>query len=615
MSKPDPPPETGTVRLPGFEVLDELGRGGMGIVYRARELALDRLVALKVLRADQPITTVDLKRFHREADAAARVLHPNIVLVYQAQQLRDTLVLIQEYVEGLDLGRLVAAMGPLPVTLACEYVRQTAVGLQHAHDHGLIHRDIKPTNLMVASALNPKAEPGLVKILDLGLARLHQPERRRAPVSTLTTEGAFLGTPDYVAPEQAKDPRKVDGRADLYSLGCTFYFLLTGRVPFPEAETVSEKLYHHWLQQPTALTELRSEIPTGVTEMVQRLMAKRPEDRYPTAAALAEAIQELTQPTPRRLRPPLPRVVKPTAPVDVGTMLCNCEGHLSWVPSVTFVPVGRRALSASMDHSVRLWDLVSGRELRRFARHSGAVREVCVAANGRYAVTGSEDRTVRLWDVDAGWEIRCLTGHTEGVTAVAFLDDGLQILSSSQDRTLRLWEVDDSQEVQRFIGHTGPIHDLSVTPDGRQVLSGGEDRTIRLWDIATGSELDRYGDRSRTQPGPVVTCLTATPDGAAVLAGGSDHALRLWELESGRELTRLTGHTEWVTDVALSSDGRRALSASWDKTVRLWDVSAGRELLCLSAAAGSVAFSPDGTRAVLGGLDGVVRLWALPHDG
>src|SRR4051812_1386125 len=164
----EPRPEAAPV-LPGYEVMEELGRGGMGIVYRAREKALDRIVALKVLRPDPSVDGTDLKRFRREAEAAARVLHPNVVLVYQAERAGETLVLVQEYVAGVDLGRLVATGGPLPVGLACEYVRQAALGLEHAHDHGLIHRDIKPTNLMVSPAPTQGAAPGLVKILDLGL--------------------------------------------------------------------------------------------------------------------------------------------------------------------------------------------------------------------------------------------------------------------------------------------------------------------------------------------------------------------------------------------------------------------------------------------------------------
>jgi serine/threonine-protein kinase len=209
-----------------YVLLDRLGEGGMGQVFRARHLRLDRIDALKVIRPEHVASPHAHARFLREARAAARLSHPNIVRVYDAGESGGTLFLAMEYLPGIDLARLVQAAGPLPPGEACDYLRQAALGLQHAHERGLVHRDVKPANLLLAE------EQGTIKILDMGLARLRPAEEEQS-ASGLTESGTLMGTLDYMAPEQAMDPHGVDIRADLYSLGCTLYFLLTGRPPFP----------------------------------------------------------------------------------------------------------------------------------------------------------------------------------------------------------------------------------------------------------------------------------------------------------------------------------------------------------------------------------------------
>jgi tRNA A-37 threonylcarbamoyl transferase component Bud32 len=240
-----------------YVLLERLGAGGMGQVFKARHVLMRRLVALKVIRKDHLADPEIVSRFHREIRAVAQLAHPNIVLAHDAGQVGDTHFLVMEYVEGTDLARLVKKHGPLPVARACAYVRQAALGLQHAHERGLVHRDIKPANLLLATA------PGeaVVKVLDLGLARLsHGGEQT---VGELTQEGAVMGTPDFIAPEQAEESRGVDIRADVYSLGCTLYYLLTGRVPFPGG-TLLQKLRRHQNEQPAPVTTLRPEVPAQV---------------------------------------------------------------------------------------------------------------------------------------------------------------------------------------------------------------------------------------------------------------------------------------------------------------------------------------------------------------
>jgi formylglycine-generating enzyme required for sulfatase activity/tRNA A-37 threonylcarbamoyl transferase component Bud32 len=269
-----------------YLVLDRLGTGGMGAVYKALHRALGRIDAVKVVRDDILENEEAVKRFAREARAAAQLRHRNVVLVYDAGVTEDDLhYMAMEYVEGTDLGKLVKREGALPVAVACEYVRQAAVGLQHLHERGLVHRDIKPSNLLVQQA---GEEQPIIKIVDLGLVRFKDSVVGSRPLP-MTELGAMMGTPDFLAPEQATDARSVDIRADLYSLGCTLYYLLAGEVPFP-APTIAEKLVGHQLREPRPLRVNRPDVPENIVAVVARLMAKKPEDRYQTPTEVAEAL-------------------------------------------------------------------------------------------------------------------------------------------------------------------------------------------------------------------------------------------------------------------------------------------------------------------------------------
>jgi len=296
-----PPVPVGLGRLGEYELLGELGRGGMGVVFKARHRRLNRLVAVKVIGRGVLENPTAVARFYKEAESAARLAHPNVVMAYDAGQQGDTHYFVMEYVDGRDLDSLVRKGGPLPVADACDYVRQAALGLQHAFEKGLVHRDIKPANLLVTRVSRSPSHPGsarpadpvfdsVIKILDFGLARGHSPGAP-LPAPGLTGEGSVLGTADYMAPEQWVDASGVDIRADLYSLGCTFYFLLVGRPPFP-GDRPMEKMLKHTIEQPAPPEHARADVPPPVGAVVARLMAKRADDRYQTPAELVAALEQ-----------------------------------------------------------------------------------------------------------------------------------------------------------------------------------------------------------------------------------------------------------------------------------------------------------------------------------
>lgn len=263
-----------------YKLLDHLGTGGMSSVYLAEHVLMQRRVAIKVLPKHRVQDASYLARFLREAKAAAALDHRNIVRAYDVDNDGVNHYLVMEYVEGQDLQRMVRERGPLPFHMAAEYIRQAAEGLHHAHQAGLIHRDVKPANLFVD-------KNGTVKLLDLGLARFTNDERGSL---TIAYDENVLGTADYLAPEQAVDSHRVDHRADIYGLGCTLYFLLTGHPPFCEG-TLAQRIMKHQREAPPDIRRDRPDVPEDLVAICLKMMAKKPAQRYQTAAEVAQAMR------------------------------------------------------------------------------------------------------------------------------------------------------------------------------------------------------------------------------------------------------------------------------------------------------------------------------------
>ena len=309
-------------RLGDYELIDFVGGGGMGRVYRARDARLARVVALKVLAPDQAADEATLLRFQNEAQSAARLDHQNIARVYHVGEERGIPYIAFEFVEGLNIRELVIKKGPFTLAEALGYILQITEGLAHAADRNVVHRDIKPSNVIVTP-------DGVAKLIDLGLARLHSVD---GGAGDLTATGVTLGTFDYISPEQARDPRTADARSDIYSLGCTFFFMFTGRPPFPEG-TMLQKLLQHQGDQPPDVLQTRPDLPDEVARILRKMLAKDPRHRYQHPAELLEELLALAEHVGLRPAGVSGRAGSEPAPAPFW------ERHLPWVAPVLVLAI------------------------------------------------------------------------------------------------------------------------------------------------------------------------------------------------------------------------------------------------------------------------------------
>ena len=640
----------GLVDHPRYRVESVLGSGGMGTVFLAEHRLMERPVALKVIRPDLVQGAGIVDRFRREARAAARLDHPNIVTAYDAEQAGETPMLVMEFVEGTDLAHHVRDAGPLPAAEACDCARQAALGLQHAHEQGMVHRDIKPQNLM-------RTPEGRIKILDFGLARFASELAARGGV---TAEGAVLGSADTIAPEQANDPRAADIRSDLYSLGCTLYFLLAGQMPHPSG-TLLQKLAAHANAEPRPLREIRPDLPPGLVAVVSRMMAKNPKKRYQTPAEAAEALAPFAERidagrrsggrrwpwiaaaaaasilvgafalTVLRIQTPdgllVVEVDDPGIQVDVEDGGKDVTIHGEGVHKLR-LSLGKHQLRATRDgvefRSDRVTVERDGKPVATVHYTAGAGKVAPIPEP--LAMSDTLDRLDPA-NIPAAerfaWQPKELVAvlgehrqrHWGSATLVVASPDGRRYASAGDDLAIRVWDADSMAEVAVLKGHTDGINVVAFSKGGKQLLSCAShgDRSIRLWDAATGAEIRKFEGH-----GLAVQSVAFSPDGTRILSTSQDQTMRVWDAGSGREL-RQFGHGSWVWAGLFAPDGKSAFSGSSTGKVRQFDLGNGKEIRSFvghkeGIGVRSLAVSPDGKRLLSGSDDGSLRLWDA-HTG
>jgi WD40 repeat protein/serine/threonine protein kinase len=638
--------------LGGYIVLERIGEGGMGQVFKARHQKLGRIVALKIIRQDRLSNQEALYRFRREILATAQLSHPNVVHSYDADQVGDRQLIVMEYVDGVDFGRLVREQGPLPIADACEYIRQAALGLQHAFEHNLVHRDIKPSNLLLTKPGPQGSRPGIVKLLDLGLARIVKDDDEASMM--LTQAGSLVGTPDFISPEQARNAHIADIRSDIYSLGCTLFFMLTGQPPFQGGSMTEKLLKHHWDAPPT-VQAYRLDAPPIVAALLRKQMAKRPEERFQTPAELAEALARLLAPGGFQLPVPPewtgfstePDVPPPSAiPVTLPTLsdallpqalIATPTSHdateeMLVSPQPAAPPPNRKLgllvigatggglLLGALLLVGLLWSSRTPAETTRAA----ATRPTVNLADLPSPLDKLNRERISPADRVAGQpkELAAVLGEHRGrhfgpVRGVVFHPDGSVLASAGLDGAVRLWDPATLQARGMLRGNSGtPLLCLAYAPNGKTLATGDWSGRVHLWDLTRTPPREacnvRHGDAS-------VASVSFSADGLWLAAGLDDGTIQLWELQGAAEPRKgqtLRGHMDEVAMVAFAPKEALLASASQDHTVRLWDLSGqtARTRAVLEGhteAVGALAFATDGATLASGGDDNSVRFWNL----
>ncbi len=623
----------------------------MGTVYRARDPILDRDVALKTV-APELLSHADTQgRFQREARAAARLQHPNIVTIYELGETDGTLYIAMELLEGLDLAEAMSPPDRLPLAQKLRIVVDMCRGLDYAHKRGVFHRDVKPANVRIL-------KDGAVKIVDFGIARFED--------STLTKTGMVLGTPSYMAPEVLRGGR-VDHRADMWAVGVVLYELLRGLRPF-DAPTIAALVYKIVHEPAPPLDTTTLGVPASVAAIVDQALAKDPADRYRDMAEMADALQTVLGLTPSGERPLTAearaeayaramaearrlfadsdfegslnaarraQALEPSRP-EIAAFMRDLEERLQdspTLPPTRATPAATASLAATRETpATPVFDRLATAALAGL-REKGAsyFRELALFGEPPATSTGmvspsremfalaATDGGIRLWDLRSRLRTQTLrtemhqrTGHDAVCLCLAFSADGRRLASGHVDGAVHLWDVERGQEIPVRYRHDALVGAVAFSPDGVTLASGGMDQTLKLWNLPAAEAGESRREMHR-QPAGLTALAYVGGTGAFLATGHVNRALRLVDTRTGRLIATLRGPEGQVSLLAASPDGRQLAAASHDRSLRLFDVESRQQTFVAVAhrtrPTTSLAFFPDGRHLASVAQDNAVQLW------
>jgi eukaryotic-like serine/threonine-protein kinase len=652
----DPPHGISGRTFGDYELIRPLARGGMGIVYQARQRRLNRIVALKMILSGDLAREDDKRRFQIEAEAAARLEHPAIVPIYEAGEIGGQHFFSMGYVDGGSLEERVHKQ-PMSPRQAAVIVRRIAEAVDYAHRAGIVHRDLKPSNVLIDRDGNPK-------VSDFGLAK------RLSDENHLTASGTILGTPSYMAPEQAAGRLSAVGPlSDVYGLGAILYRVLAGKSPFYAANAV-ETLKQVLENEPVAPRKHNPSIDADLETICLKCLQKEPARRYASAQALADDLGRWLDGMAIVARP-VGRVErvwrwcrrnKVVAGLIAAVAFSLCAGTIA----STYYALRARAEAENLRIEKRLGDrrwyglqfsvayrawrdgriataeqaaaeLAPGvtipddlrgfeahyldrlfhLDLRTFEGHESTVWDVAADPRGRWIASAGYDGTVRIWDLSGREPARILRGHKGSVSCVRFAPDGDRLASASKDGTIRLWQRSTGAELIKRTVPGAPIKSVAFRPDGARIVLAHSDGALSIYDAQALEPLATFGpvrnSASWQAAGPLdfVTAVYS-PDGRAIACAGPDETIAIRDAATGNVVRVLAGHKARVYRVAFLPDGSGLVSAASDGTVRQWDRESGREIHVFgdrSCEYFSLAISADGRQIAAGSDDTNITVW------
>jgi len=643
-----PQPSKSTIRYFGdYVLLGEIAQGGMGVVYRGRQVSLNRPVAVKMIRPDRASTKEAIQRFRTEAEAAAGLEHLNIIPIYEIGEHEGQQYFSMRLVEGHNLAHEIGGK-PMPPRRAAQILAAVARAVHHAHQRGVLHRDLKPSNILLeqADSVNP-----VPIVTDFGLAKLTERRRERSQTGTV------LGTLEYMAPEQAVGKSKqLTTATDIYSLGAILFAMLTGRSPFKQEEEEGDLALLKRVNEtePPRPRSLNPACDRDLETICLKCLHKEPRRRYASATELAEELERWWRGEPILARPvrQWERVAKwyrrkplvaglATALVAVfligfGTALWQwrqtVRARNETSESLQLMQIQRAEELLSRDRAAEamayLADVLQTAPLNRVAaerllsalvqrtwckplaklRYKESVYSISFSLDGFRVLTVSGDMTARVWDAHTGRPLTEPLRYGSNVVSVRFSWDEQRVVTASSDKTARVWDARTGQPLTEPLRHGSNVVSASFSSDGLRVVTACSDKTARVWDARTGQPLTeplRHGDALRS--------ASFSPDGLRVVTASWDRTVRVWDARTGQPRTEPLRHGSNVVSASFSRDGLRVLTVSSDQTAQVWDAHTGQPLTEPLRYHGSkvayARFSPDGLRVVTSSWDNTARVW------